>query len=634
MDSLKLLLDLHASASVLPSPFLRHLFHSFNPESSKVLEGALAGFHQRYNEGAMEEEESDIVPEAVNFRSACSQFTDWLYGWSVTEPEKQDSDPATPLSDMERMEFVKVPRELNLSSLRSEDYQEGVRISETFKTQFSFSWQNFQSVCFSIQTQTVVFFNDKKILDGEKVDKQAIKTFFYHVSIAIDYCLSCLISCFVVICFAEVQNNMDNYEKYMIHVGEICNMFVKIPLKVSWKLIEMSFLGPAKSSIYSYLNQAVKDPKHSAHEILNSFAVIDGQSIGLLSIIMRNFNVYQLLCQESVVRHAFTSIKDSSLVALRSLPTKVELCSLLLAAADFYLFPKIVFGHKNGVKCIQPCSFDVDICATSGYDGIVRIWDLKDSKCIAQYVGHKSIVPEIHFTKKETFIVSCSFDKTLRIWNSSSAALERTLIGHQDCLTTCDVLDGKYVVTGSLDMTMKLWEFESGELISSVKKHSKYIKQVVFTPDGKYVISAALDRRIYVWDLKILAFSSMITYYRCIDDHSDAVLAIDVFKPSFLCSVSRDHTVRLWDYLMGTCFFSFSLSPSWACCVAFNHDGSLFAAGCFDNTVHLFSVKQSQRKRVLKIFGTGILSVKFPESPSNFVLCGTADGFVQKLPLN
>lgn len=65
-------------------------------------------------------------------------------------------------------------------------------------------------------------------------------------------------------------------------------------------------------------------------------------------------------------------------------------------------------------------------------DRLIRIWDTKTRRCLAQFAGHRSIVPKAVIGSTDEFIVSCSFDGTVKVWNAHTAECERTLSGHED----------------------------------------------------------------------------------------------------------------------------------------------------------------------------------------------------------
>jgi WD40 repeat protein len=116
-----------------------------------------------------------------------------------------------------------------------------------------------------------------------------------------------------------------------------------------------------------------------------------------------------------------------------------------LKIVDIHIFPNFIQAHTNGLKCAQFSSFDSNLWLTGGYDCVLRISDIRSENghiCLAQYVGHKSIITDAHFTKNDAHIISSSYDRTVKIWNSQAATVDHTLIGHTDAVLTCDVSFG------------------------------------------------------------------------------------------------------------------------------------------------------------------------------------------------
>ena len=61
--------------------------------------------------------------------------------------------------------------------------------------------------------------------------------------------------------------------------------------------------------------------------------------------------------------------------------------------------------------------------------------------------------------------------------------------------------DGKTLVSGSDDNTIKLWDVETGQEIRTLKGHDNYVRSVNFSPDGKTLVSGSADRTIKLWNL-------------------------------------------------------------------------------------------------------------------------------------
>lgn len=57
------------------------------------------------------------------------------------------------------------------------------------------------------------------------------------------------------------------------------------------------------------------------------------------------------------------------------------------------------------------------------------------------------------------------------------------------------------VATGSDDASIKLWDFEQGELEDTMKSHTGKVSFVAFHPNGKTLASCSSDLTIKLWDL-------------------------------------------------------------------------------------------------------------------------------------
>ncbi len=64
--------------------------------------------------------------------------------------------------------------------------------------------------------------------------------------------------------------------------------------------------------------------------------------------------------------------------------------------------------------------------------------------------------------------------------------------------------DGKRIVSGSQDKTVKVWDAQTGQETLTLKGHSDLVTSVSFSPDGKRIVSGSGDKTLKVWDISSL----------------------------------------------------------------------------------------------------------------------------------
>ncbi|KAJ3213399.1 hypothetical protein HDU67_002931 [Dinochytrium kinnereticum] len=432
--------------------------------------------------------------------------------------------------------------------------------------------------------------------ESRKLMQRDINHIYSQADRSIDFTLVCVSNILLILGFSEMLDERATFEKYSALVHDISAEFVSNTMKTVWDLLNKEL--PTRMDLENLRNPDLLKQRFKD--------VIDLRSSS--SRAPRN--------------------------KIKKLYRKFILIHELLMAFDIHIFPNFVAAHKEGIKCCEFSGFDSSLWLTGGYDCVLRIHDIRASNshiCLAQYVGHKSIITDARFAKEDTIIISSSFDRTVKIWNAQSSSCERTLVGHTDSVTSCDITpDGRYLASGSTDNTIRLWDFNTGECLFVIKRHTRWVKRVRFSHDGRYLISAGLDCKMYTWDVKFLLSAKAVSHTRCIESHTDYILDIATFKPTTLLSTGRDSTVRVHDFLTGQEMICVDLSPSWACTVAFSTDGTYFATGSFDNNINIFTAADGERVREIRALNLGIMCVRFPRD-LEYVVVGTVEGFLQQI---
>ena len=63
--------------------------------------------------------------------------------------------------------------------------------------------------------------------------------------------------------------------------------------------------------------------------------------------------------------------------------------------------------------------------------------------------------------------------------------------------------DGRLIVSGSDDKTVKLWDKQSKDCIHTFYEHGGFVNDVAFHPSGTCIAAASTDSTVKVWDVRM-----------------------------------------------------------------------------------------------------------------------------------
>ncbi|KAG9089549.1 POC1 centriolar protein A, partial [Ceratobasidium sp. UAMH 11750] len=66
--------------------------------------------------------------------------------------------------------------------------------------------------------------------------------------------------------------------------------------------------------------------------------------------------------------------------------------------------------------------------------------------------------------------------------------------------------DGAYIVSGSDDNTIRIWDAHTGQSVGQpLQGHTSVVSSVAFSPDGAYIVSSSEDQTVRIWDVQSCA---------------------------------------------------------------------------------------------------------------------------------
>ena len=155
---------------------------------------------------------------------------------------------------------------------------------------------------------------------------------------------------------------------------------------------------------------------------------------------------------------------------------------------------EIFSGHANGVMCLQ---FYDNILATGSYDATIKIWDIETGKELRTLRGHTSGVRCLQFDDNK--LISGSLDTTLRVWNWRTGECISTYNCHTGGVISLH-FDANILVSGSVDRTARIWNFEDKSTFA-LRGHTDWVNSVKIDSVSRTVFTASDDLTVKLWDL-------------------------------------------------------------------------------------------------------------------------------------
>jgi U3 small nucleolar RNA-associated protein 12 len=217
-------------------------------------------------------------------------------------------------------------------------------------------------------------------------------------------------------------------------------------------------------------------------------------------------------------------------------------------------------GHRNDVRALALSSDDRMLASASS--GGLKIWNIKTQNCLRTLECGYALC--CAFLPGDKIVVVGTKDGDIELYDIAASSLLDKIPAHEGAVWTMGVHpDGKSLITGSADKSVKFWNFEIvQEEIPGTKRTTPRLKlfqsrilkvnddvlSVQFSPDSRLLAVATLDNTVKVF------FVDTLKLFLNLYGHKLPVLNMSISSDSkLIATCSADKNVRIWGLDFGDC---------------------------------------------------------------------------------
>ncbi|KAH0528173.1 hypothetical protein TsFJ059_003068 [Trichoderma semiorbis] len=156
------------------------------------------------------------------------------------------------------------------------------------------------------------------------------------------------------------------------------------------------------------------------------------------------------------------------------------------------------------------------------------------------------------------------------------------------CLLSSHTMDVPWIISGSEDGTIKIWDRATSQCIATLTGHSGPIQRFAWSPIVQSLASASDDGTVKIWN--VATGECILT----LTDHVGGANGVAWSPDGKRLATSDDNTIKIWNPATKQCVFTFGGHGNRINSIAWSADGTKLISASADTTLKIWSLATGQ----------------------------------------
>ena len=282
-------------------------------------------------------------------------------------------------------------------------------------------------------------------------------------------------------------------------------------------------------------------------------------------------------------------------------------------------------GFGSEINCFAVTS-DEELLIVGDRADKLHVWDLRMGEHRHSFRAHGGPIRRVIVSRDGRFVISCSADQTIKMWNIRTWKQVTQFNGHVETVSSIAQVPGRdEIVSSGVDCRLCRWDMARGAPISwyglrpilqpempddpdltTLDRHISWVRDVVVPPPGDRIVSAGNDSVLLVWDLESAKVVDRLIgqcgVVMCLAATADGTRVLAGGYQKVLC---------LWDLSTRELIHRLPHHSATPASLAFSPDGRLALSGGADGLIHVWNIESGVELHTFEGHEGTVSSVRF-----------------------